>query len=284
MSPTLSDRDLRAILDEDPERGWRAFVDQYTPTVLALIARDGVADRDDAADIYLRVCERLAGNGCARLRRHDPGQGALAAWLTVFVRHVVVDWIRSRAGRRRMFRAIARLASVDRRVFELYYWQRLRAAEIAGRLEAETGQPVTLADVLEALHRIHDAMSDRHHAQLLAVVTRTSRAVSLDTDDVADRWLTGDDTAAETRVRAREIDESFTAALASLPREDAAIVRLTFVQGWSRAEVQRALHLDRLTPQRIAGILAALRARLAAQHIGPADSATPGLTFLGGES
>lgn len=119
--PDLSDESLRELLVEAPERGWRAFVDQYTPTLLALIARAGVADRDDAGDVYLLVCERLAENDRARLRRHDPARGALAARLTVLVRDVVVDWVRGRAGRRRLFRSIATLGAFERRVFELYY-------------------------------------------------------------------------------------------------------------------------------------------------------------------
>jgi RNA polymerase sigma factor (sigma-70 family) len=276
LAPGSSDHELRALLDEDPERGWRAFVDGYTPTLLALIARDGVADRDDAADVYLRVCERLAEHRCARLKKYDPDRGALAAWLTVFVRNTVVDWVRSRAGRRRLFRSVERLDGVHQRVFELFYWERLRAAEIAETLR------VGLADVLDALNRIHEVMSDRHHAQLLAVVTRTSRAASLDSDEVPLRLVpaAGADSV-ETRLRAREIDQSLTTALASLPREDAAIVRLTFVQGWSRREVQRALHLDGLTSDRIAAILATLRNLLTARHVGPDDAATPGLTFLG---
>jgi DNA-directed RNA polymerase specialized sigma24 family protein len=194
------------------------------------------------------------------------------------VRHTVVDWVRSRAGRRRLFRSIERLEAGDRRVFELYYWEHLRAAEIAETLQA------SLAKVLDALNRIHEAMSDRHHAQLLAVVSRTSRTASLDSGDVSLREVAAEPASAETRLRAREIDASLTAALAALPREDAAIIRLTFVQGWSRREVQRALHLDGLTPDRIAGILAALKDLLAARHVGPNDAATPGLTFLGDES
>jgi DNA-directed RNA polymerase specialized sigma24 family protein len=278
----LSDRDLRALLAEDPERGWRAFVDQYTPVLLALIARDGVADRDDAGEVYVRVCERLAEDRCRRLRRHDPDKGALAAWLTVFVRHTVVDWVRSRAGRRRLFQAIARLVAFDRRVFELYYWEHRSVAEIAGLLGVERRTRVDVAEVLDALQRIDEAMTDRHRRQLLAALARTRTPVSLD-DEAADA-LPGSAGDPEQALRAREIDRSFSAALAALPSEDAAIIRLTFVHGWSRAEVQRALHLERLTAERLASILAGLKRRLAEQRIGPSDAATPGLTFLEGGS
>jgi RNA polymerase sigma factor (sigma-70 family) len=283
-APVLSDEALRALLAEDPERGWRAFVDQYTSTLLTLIARAGVADEDDAADVYLRVCERLAEDECARLRRHDPRRGALAAWLTILVRHVVVDWIRSRAGRRRHFRAIKRLAAFDQLVFELFYWQHRRPTEIADVLRTVEKRPVDLADVLNALHRIHEAMTDRHHRELLALVARTRPVLGL--DDVKDH---GEATEApianpEHALGVRELDALFASALAALLPEDAAIIRLTFVQGWSRRQVERALHLESLTAERIRDILETLRARLSERRLGAREAATPGLSFLGGGS
>jgi RNA polymerase sigma factor (sigma-70 family) len=282
--PELTDEALRTLLVEDPGRGWRAFVDQHTPTLLGLITRAGIVDRDDAGDVYVRVCERLAANECARLRRHDPRQGALGAWLTVIVRHAVVDWVRSRAGRRRLFGAIKRLGPIDQRVFELHYWEQHRATELVELLRAEGHSAVSLPAVLQSLLRIHEAMSDRHRAELLALAARTRPAVSLDDDlarEPADAAPMADP---EQRLRASELNAQFASALAALPAEDAAIVRLTFVQGWSRARVQRALHIDRLGPERITSILETLRRLLAERGLGPADAAAPGLTFLEGGS
>jgi DNA-directed RNA polymerase specialized sigma24 family protein len=275
----LSDEALRALLIADRERGWRAFVDQYTETVLALVARAGVSDRDDAADVYLRVCERLAEDDCARLLRHDPGRGALAAWLTVVVRHVVVDWVRSRAGRRRLFRTIRDLEALDQRVFELYYWEHQRPVEIVEILRMRESRPVDLPEVLAALSRIQEAMTDRHRSELLALVARTRPAASLDGAESPARSLAAADDP-ERELGVRELDALFAAALAELPAEDAAIVRLTFVQGWSRERVRRGLHLERLTGERLAGILARLKELLTARRVGPREAATPGLRFL----
>ena len=275
----LSDEALRALLIEDPERGWRAFVDQHTATVLALIARAGVADRDDAADIYLRVCERLAEDECARLRRRDPGRGALAAWLSTVVRHAVVDWVRSRAGRRRLFRAIRRLDAFDQRVFELYYWEHRRPVEIAELLRMRESRPVDLSEVLAALSRIQETMTERHRSDLLALVARTRPAVSLDDPESSlEPAAAADDP--EQSLGVREIDAHFAAALAELPPEDAAILRLTFVQGWSREQVRRGLRLERLGGERIAAILSKLRELLKARRVGAREAATKGLRFL----
>lgn len=284
MRSELSDEALRALLLEDPEHGWRAFVDQYTPTLLALIARAGIVDRDDAGEVYVRVCERLAADGCARLRGHDPRKGALAAWLTILVRHVVVDWVRSRAGRRRLFGVIRNLSTLDRRVFELYYWEGRRATELVEVLRSEQEGPVDLAGVLQALQRIQEVMTDRHRAELIALVARTTPASSLDDDVTPEPASVAVADNPEEELGVRELDAQFASALAALPAEDAAIIRLTFVQGWSRRQVQRALHLESLSADRITGVLDRLKQLLAARRLGPRDAATPGLTFLQGGS
>ena len=277
----LTDAALHALLEEDAERGWRAFVDQFTTAIVALIERAGVADRDEVADVYVRVCERLAADGCERLRRHDPRKGALAAWLTIVIRHVVVDWARSERGRRRLFGAIARLDERHQRVFELYYWEHRRPSEIVEMLTRTLGQAVGLADVLDALATIERSLSDRHRRELLALVARTRTPVSLDDEDERPRLALVDrQPHPEAALRVREIDEAFAGAMAELPAEDRAIVKLKFVQGWAGSEIQRALHLDALPPERIGSIVAMLRERLAARGIGHAEAATPGLKFL----
>lgn len=277
----LTDLALHALLDRDPERGWCAFVDQYTATLVALIERAGVVDRDEVTDVYVLVCERLADNRCARLRRHDPARGALAAWLTIVVRHVVVDWARAQHGRRRLFGAIARLDGLHRRAFELYYWEHRTTGEMAELLSVELGRRVDLAEVLDALATIDRTMTDRHRSELLAFVARTRRPLSLEPDDpplapgVVDRRPNP-----EESLRAKQLDEAFIAALRDLPPEDAAIVRLKFVRGWTRDAIRRALQLDELPAERVSRILAALRSKLADRGVGARDAVSPGLGFL----
>ena len=111
----LRDQELDALLAADSERAWRVFVDRYTPTLLALIERAGIVDRDEAMDLYVLVCERLSEDDCGRLRRRDASRGSLEGWLAVVVRNVAVDWVRSRAGRRRLFGAVKRLTLFDQR-------------------------------------------------------------------------------------------------------------------------------------------------------------------------
>src|SRR5437588_8764884 len=109
----VSDQALRELLARDPAAGWNAFIDEHTPLLLALIEQAGMTRRDEAMELYLKVCERLSADDCARLRRRDPAVGSLQAWLATVTRHVLVDWVRSKRGRRRLFRSVKALSTSD---------------------------------------------------------------------------------------------------------------------------------------------------------------------------
>lgn len=252
----LRDQDLDALLAADPEQAWRVFVDRYTPTLLALIERADIVDRDEAMDLYVLVCERLSHDDCGRLRRRDASRGSLEGWLAVVVRNVAVDWVRSRAGRRRLFGAVKRLTPFDQRVFELYYWEHHTPSEVAGLAGAR------LTDVLDALARVDGALTARHRSELVSLTARSTRPMALDAPRDTPMDIVDESADPEAPLRLREEDAAFTRAIAALPAEDAAIVRLKFIQGLSNGDIRRALHLDRLPETRVAGILARLRKML----------------------
>lgn len=246
---------------------WRAFVDRYTPTLLALIERAGITDHDEAMELYISTCERLSADDCARLRRRDPAQGSMGVWLATVVRHVIVDWVRARAGRRRLFGAIEALAPREQATFELYYWHDHSPSEICEMLSTREGRAVSLAEVFDALDTIDAALSDRHRRELLAMAVRSRAPASLEAhleEGNLEPPAAGADP--ETALRAREVTATLNAALAALPPEDAAIVRLKYVQGLTHHDIERALHLDRLTDARVKGIMAKLRARLTSSN------------------
>lgn len=275
---------LRQLLAGDPERGWRAFVDGYTPLMIASIEQAGVRDRDEVMEIYTRACEHLAADGCARLKRHDPGKGSLSAWLVTVVRNVVVDWARSRKGRRRLFGAIRSLREADQRVFELYYWRERRPAEIAEMLTDQGGQPIGLAGVFESLARIEEVLSERHRTELLSMVARARPPAPLE-DDQGELAVDvpADDASPETLLRIKEASAALAAALAELPPEDALIVSLKYLDGLSDGQVRDALHLDRLAPDRVRDIIKRLREGLERRGFGRrASSPAPAAVASGG--
>jgi DNA-directed RNA polymerase specialized sigma24 family protein len=259
MSGGLTDDALQDLLNRDPQRGWRAFIDQYTPVILGVLQRSGLRDRDEMVEVYTLVAERLVANDCARLRARRTG-GSLEAWLSVVARHAVVDWIRSRAGRRRLFAVVKDLSDTDQRVFELYYWEERRVAEISGILSSATAREFPVSAVLDALGRINAVLTTRHHSELLAMATRRRSPEAL---DAPSGELTIDPAAAmlspEEEILKVERERQLHAALAALPEEDAAIVRLHIGQGLTLAQVRQALRLPQLTPERLQSVLDRLK-------------------------
>lgn len=94
------------------------------------VARSIARDEDEAADAFVFVCERLAANDFARLRKFDPAGPANAlTWLRAVTRNLCLDHQRSIRGRFRVFESIARLPLVDQLVFRRRYRDRLTVAE-----------------------------------------------------------------------------------------------------------------------------------------------------------
>jgi DNA-directed RNA polymerase specialized sigma24 family protein len=180
--------------------------------------------------------------------------------------------VRSRIGRRRIFSCVRELDRFHQRLFELFYWEGRRPAEAAELLAVEMKQEVTLDLVFDALERIDSALSARHRSELISLVARSRAAMSLEGDDETPVVEpAAPDLDPEALLRAGERSAQLTRALAALPPEDAVIVSLKFVEGLSRAQIQRFLRLPELTEHRVRTIVATLRAHLVAaerkQHV-----------------
>jgi len=260
----LSDRELGQRLLDDAGAGWRAFVDQYSSRLLQLIDQCGVRDRDDAMDLYVHVCERLAADNCARLRRYDAGKGSLNAWLSTVVRRMLVDWVRSNRGRKRLFGSVRTLSEIDQRVFELYYWRRNTPAEMASLVLDGSGHAIGLSAVFASLERVERALTERQRAELITMAARAGEALSIDDEEgepvVA---VASESPGPEAALLAAQDQRELDAALAALAPEDRVIISMRFIDGLTLSEIKRALHLDSLGPDRISKIIATLRGRLA---------------------
>jgi len=248
----LSDDALRNLIRSDPGAGWRAFIDQYTPLIVGLIRRAGLDDRDEMMEVYVLICERLSARGFERLKSQDAARGSIGGWLAVLTRHATVDWIRSRKGRRRLFQCVRDLSPFDQRVFTEYYWEDRTPDEIAVAERAD------LSSVLEALERISSTLSDRHRAELMAAAVRSKPPIALDDIEAADPRADP-----EAAVHIAQLNERFETALRRLPAEDAAIVRLKYVEGLTNADIERAIGISGVTAGRLQNILTRLRSALA---------------------
>lgn len=103
----MSDRppELDALIGatDDAARGraWEAFVQRFTPILLAAVRTIG-RDRDQVMDAYAHVLEALRADAARRLTAYRAdGRGAFTTWLTVVARRLAVDFHRQRFGRPR---------------------------------------------------------------------------------------------------------------------------------------------------------------------------------------
>ncbi len=226
--------------------------------MIGLIRRAGLEDRDEVMDVYVHLCDQLTAREFAKLKSQDASRGSIGGWLAVVARHAVVDWIRSRKGRRRLFAAVKELSSFDQRVFEMYYWDNYTPGEIVELLrQGRAG----LTAVFDALERIHNTLSGRHRAELLALAARSRTPVAIHDSPEAERIpdSRGDPEAA---LRIQQTEEILESALGRLAPIDAAIIRLKYLEGLTPSDIQHALGLTGLSSRRMDDILARLRAAL----------------------
>ena len=262
-------------------RAWRQFLESYSPAILRHIRRGGVCRGDEVMDVYLRVCERLQRNECARLAAFDPERGTIVAWLAVVVRHATIDWVRSRTGRRRHFASIRRLGALERYAFELKYWQEQPPDDYAASLTALAGRPVHAHEAEAALERVERALTLRHRADLCAALTRPRAAVSIDHSegDTAfhvpdsqpdpEKWLLMAESAGE-----------MSRLLAMLSAEDRRILHLKFAHDCSHREMSTALGME-VSDERVRRAVTRLRALVGRRPGSRVDvTSNPGGRFL----
>ncbi|MEI4927199.1 sigma factor, partial [Klebsiella pneumoniae] len=65
------------------------------------------------------VCEKLCERKYRRLLSFRPnGRARFSTWLRAVVRNLSLDWLRSKFGRRQVFRSIVRLGAIDQEIFK----------------------------------------------------------------------------------------------------------------------------------------------------------------------
>ncbi|MBI3004877.1 MAG: hypothetical protein HYY49_05610 [Ignavibacteriales bacterium] len=134
---------------------WRAFLQKYSNLFLKIIWQFE-KDRDEVMEKYVSVCSRLMGNDFAVLRKFPKELGLKSSdfpsWLVAVVRNISVDLHRHSQGRRRYPKALLRLDPIDRKIFDLYYWQGYSLEEIGHQLDLRKNGKGT--DVNESFARI----------------------------------------------------------------------------------------------------------------------------------
>src|SRR2546428_9574498 len=129
----MHDREESEVLERIGRGGpdaWETFLVSFSDVIFR-VARLFADTYDERMDIYLFTCARLKVDGMRRLRSFHYRPEApcrFSTWLSVVVKNIAVDFIRSREGRFRPFRDVETMEEADRLVFQ-YYLRDGRALE-----------------------------------------------------------------------------------------------------------------------------------------------------------
>jgi len=236
----MSDHELlgRLLSGIDTSEAWEQFLLEYSRLFLKIIWQFE-HNRDEVMERYLFVCEKLAQNRFAILRKFnptfDPHPPKLSTWLTIVVRNLCVEGHRSVHGRKRFPLALQRMTEFDRKVFELRYWKRYTIDEIDSELRvrdpnldgAVGASLARIEEVLTHSRRINDGLESLAPLSLEGIPLPVSNEKDLENHEELERW--------------------FEKAVQRLSTEERLVVRLRFWEDLTAGEI--AEHL-RITPSR----------------------------------
>ncbi len=241
----VSDSDLLALFEHQPEKAWRAFIDKHADTIFSMLRSLGF-DYDQAMDRFVYVCEKLTEKNFRRLKaiKYAGSQGDITPWLRQVVRRLSINWAWAAEGRKRLLKPIARLGPCERRVFELYFWNGLMPSVIEERLSQEHFENVTLGSVFQALDQIFSRLSEKKLWRLISNLARAGDPVSLDDADNEGGFSLDppdDSSDPELELVRREEDRRLREALRELPQQDLLIVQFRFEHALGTREIAEVL-------------------------------------------
>lgn len=265
-------RDLIDRFGRGDEKAWPDFLGEYAPLLLQA-AREVERDADAAGDAFLFVCQRLAADGCRRLRQFDPsGHASFPTWLRVVAWNLALDARRQRLGRFRPLAAIRRLPVLQQRIYRLRYEERLSSDQAFAMLQPEF-PGLSREDASRAEADVDQAMGSKARWML---EVRRPVVESLDApidDGETLRHEPADHTHdPESAAITADERERLGGAIAALDPADRLLVQLRFDEGMTLATLARVLEFkDQWTVVRqLQRVLKQLRAALGAK--GPSGS------------
>jgi len=218
--------------------------------LIALIARRHALNPSDAEDFRAWAHEKIIDCDYAVIRKFG-GRSSLSTYLTTVLVNLFRDYRNARWGRWRPSAEAKRRGPIGIRLEELIYRDGHPLREAVQILQA-IGAPLSETDLL----RLAAVLPVRrgHNEVSLENVEATSIAVHPNLEHEADDMLA--------------LEKLLHSAVASLPAEDALIMRMRFWSGMSVADIARTLRVEQKPLyRRLDGIQADLRAALESRGV-----------------
>ena len=159
---------------KDLERGtsdsaWDLFLTRYRRLIFAAI-RHYAQDYDDVMDVFARVCEALREDDLRRLRayaRQPTHRARFSTWLVTVVRHLTIDWFRSRDGRRRVSAVAERLPPLQRLIFEHVFLNRRSHVEAYELIRSREAPDLSFGKFQAELRATYRAVTEGRRGRVL---------------------------------------------------------------------------------------------------------------------
>ena len=216
---------------------------------------------EEAEEFASTVLVKLVEDDYAIFRKFQ-GQSSLPTYLTTVIQRLCLDFLRANRGRPRASAEARRLGAVAIQLERLLYWDGFGFVEACRILRENHGVDASWQELEEMAGRLPSRAIGRHHEggerteQLVGAVERPDEALS-------------------DRERAEEEERGVAAleeALATLDAEDRLILKMRFEDGFTIADVARALGLpQKPLYRRVNGLLRKLRKELEARGLRDLD-------------
>ena len=240
MSQSVIETILQRLRGGDARDAWIEFLAHYSDHIYKS-AYLTTPDKDLAADCYLHACEKLYANGCKRLLSFRPsGPAKFETWLSVVTRNLCLDCVRSRFGRKRLFRSLQRLPQFESEVFRLRVEQGMSLDETVANLRP-THPNLTASEVQDAETRVQQALTPRQ--QWLLQQQSAEREVAA-LDSLGDGMPTAPDStdpgpSPEAQFMAHEDQRRLEAGMRRLEPEERLLMRLRFEEELTLIEIAK---------------------------------------------
>ncbi len=226
---------LEALRSDEAERAWQWFLTSYAELIYGT-ARTFTRDADDLGDCFLYVCQKLADKQYRRLQAFNPhGAARFSTWLRAVVRNLCLDWLRSKYGRKQMFRSVTSLASLDQEIFRLNFLNELSFQQCW--LEFKTrGIDISFSEFEGRATAIRRLLTSRQ-IWLLSTANPTTASIDLEGESEPAKKIKDPSLNPEEQMLLSDIHRSISKAMHDLPESDRLLLRLRFFQGLGLAAV-----------------------------------------------
>ena len=240
MSQSVIETILQRLRGVDARDAWIEFLARYSDHIYKS-AYLMTSDSDLAAECYLYACEKLCANNFKRLLSFRlQGPAKFETWLSVVARNLYLDCLRSRFGRKRLFRSLQRLPQFETEVFRLRVELGMSLDETVANLRP-LHPNLTASEVQDAETRVQRTLSPRQRWLLQQQSAQREpmaldaggdgNAISIESPDPAP--------SPEIELLAREDRERLEEGMTRLAPEERLLVRLRFEEDLTLSEIAK---------------------------------------------